>query len=198
MSFLVAINGQFLPLSYERETTLVSPVTSPKKTADSSEFKKILQGESADTHPPQSKLSIYQKNAKNYQDQKRREHARDIMSSPVKHLSTEEPAVEALDLFKKYGFRHMPIIKDENIIVGMISERELLGNLQGKLCRDVMVNKVIVCDEMASVNEIAIILLREKINALPIINHRHELTGIITLSDILAYVIKSTPFFSRA
>lgn len=200
MSFLIAINGQFSPLTSEKTFSGVPPVTAINRTADAAEFKNVLQKESnlPESAPPQHKLNIYQKNAKAFEQQKKRDHARDIMSSPVKSLPAGAPAAEAQALLQTNGFRHLPIVDQGNIIVGMISDREVSGDLKNKTCRDIMIKKVIVCEEIASINEIAIILLREKINALPIINHKHELTGIITLSDILDYVIKSTPFLNRA
>jgi CBS-domain-containing membrane protein len=200
MSFLVAFNGQFNPLIIDKVSTGISPVQSINRTTDSIEFNKILHKESdlPDAPSPQRKLDIYQKQEKSYQQQKKRDQACDIMTSPVKLLSERAPASEALALLQLNGFRHLPIVDEKNIIVGMISDREVAGNLTGKSCKDIMINKVIVAQEATSINEIAIILLREKINALPIINHHHQLTGIITLSDILGYVIKTTPFLGRA
>ena len=61
-----------------------------------------------------------------------------------------------------------------------------------------MIQKVIVCEEMTSINEISIILLREKINALPIINYKKEIAGIISLSDILKFVIETTNLLTKA
>jgi CBS domain-containing membrane protein len=200
MAFLVAINGQFSPFISERISTGVTPVSGVGRSGEVSEFKQVLQQESdsPEQSPAQHKLDIYQKNAKAYQNQKRRDYAKDIMSFPVKYLSASAPASEALAILKMHGFRHLPITDHNDIIIGMISDREVAGDIQGKLCQDVMIQKVIVCDESASVNEIAMTLLREKLNALPIINHKHQLTGIITLSNILDYVIRSTPFLNRA
>jgi CBS domain-containing protein len=200
MSFLVAYNGQFSPLITERVSSGVSPVSPINRTSDSVEFKKVLEKESVlpDTPHPPHKLDVYQKNTKTFEQQKRRDHAKDIMSSPVKSLAANASASEALALLKVNGFRHLPIVDERSIIVGMISDREVSGDLRNKSCRDIMIQKVIVCEESASINEIAIILLREKINALPIINHKHQVTGIITQSDILDYVIRTTPFLSRA
>src|SRR3989344_1401394 len=113
------------------------------------------------------------------------------MTYPVIVISQNSSAFEAQTLLNKYRFRHLPVVDDKGTIVGMISDRELVGKFENKSCKDIMTNKVIVCEEHASVNEIAIILLKEKINALPIINHNRELTGIITLSNILQYVIAS-------
>lgn len=163
------------------------------------EFKEVLQTlDDGRPVPPPSRLNPYKQHAKSFEDKKKIEHARDIMSSPVKLISHSSKAEEAKVLMEKHGFRHLPVVNEVNVIIGMISDRELLGQIENKLCQDIMIQKLIVCEEHTSINEIAIILLREKINALPIVNRKKEVAGIITLSDIFAYVIKSTPFLGSA
>lgn len=201
MSFLIAVNGQFSPLNLnvERVSSAVSAVESVSHTSPAREFKDILSAGDNETTPmSHAKISAYQQHSKTFQENKKREHARDIMSSPVKVISERAIGIEALEMMQKYRFRHLPVVNNLNIIVGIISDRELLGPVEDKECRELMVQKVIVSDELTSVNEIAITLLNERINALPIINKNHEVSGIITLTDILNYVIKSTAFLGSA
>jgi CBS domain-containing protein len=61
-----------------------------------------------------------------------------------------------------------------------------------------MIPKVLVGLHNARIQEIAHIMLQEKINALPIINEKHQLVGIITQSDILKFVIESDDFLGLA
>lgn len=197
MSFLVAFNGQFSPhqLKVERVAGQVPSVAAVRPAQGVPEFKTVLnQLEDTAIPVPHSKIEAYQQHTKTYQQQKKREHAKDIMTSPVKMIRGSAPATEAKVLLEKFGFRHLPVVNEMNVIVGMISDRELLGPVENKLCSEIMLQKLIVSDEHTSINEIAITLLNEKINALPIINRQHEVTGIITLTDILDYVIKSTAF----
>lgn len=201
MSFLVALNGQFSPLTItsERVTKVVTTIPGVNRAADTLEFHQVLHEEvSTHSQTPHMKIEAYEQNNKKFEQDKKREHARDIMSAPVKVLSLKAQATEARSLLQTHGLRHIPVVDERNIIVGIISDREVAIDIERKTCAEIMIKKVIVCDEMTSINEIAIILLREKINALPVLNHKHELTGIITLTDILNYVIKSTAFLGRA
>jgi len=198
LSFLIAINGQFSPLNptVERVKTQISSVGQVPTVR---EFKDILQTvdeEAAVRINP--KVDAYQQHAKSFQQNRKYEHARDIMTSPVKTIPQFALVSEAIKKMTQYGFRHLPVVNEMNVIIGMISERELIGPLENKLCHEIMAHKVIVSDETTSINEIAITFLNEKINALPIINRKNEVTGIITLTDILAYVIKSTSFLGSA
>lgn len=200
MSFLVAYNGQFSPhqMRVEGITIRVPSVVDVQPTSRVNEFREILQNQTDESifHRPHAKVEAYEQHARSYQQQKKREHAKDIMTSPVKMIPETAPAIEARNVMEKYGFRHLPVVNSKNVIVGMISDRELLGDVANKSCAEIMIKKVIVSDEHTSINEIAIIFLNEKINALPILNRKHEVTGIITLTDILEYVIRCTAFLA--
>jgi CBS-domain-containing membrane protein len=199
MGFLVSFNGQFSSLTRPREvdTSLhqVSPVTESKKVKD---FKAELTDVLSQNHPEvDHRIGAYQQSAKKFERERKKFYARDIMSSPVRFLTAETPVSEARLLFDKFAFRHLPIVDEHQQICGMLNQAEANHATAGN-CRDVMQTKIIVCEENTSIHEIAIVMLREKINALPIINHRRETTGIITMSDILRHVIETTPFLERA
>lgn len=201
MSFLVAYNGQFSPLvqSLNSHRESIRAVPSPSNADEVLEFEKDLEEaiQEEKTKRPHQKIDIYKKTSEKFEQERKRLYARDIMSFPVKIIAQDTSAFEARKMIEQHSFRHLPVINEFSVITGMISSFEVSGDLSEKKCSDVMLHKVIVCEEQTSIHEIAIILLKEKINALPIINHKKELVGIITLSDILKYVIESTPFLGR-
>lgn len=199
MSFLIALNGQFVPFVPPPAGGGVTPVVRLQNLGEVHEFKEVLDESFQHDHhkDSQRKLEVYKLIEKKYDQQRKRQYAKDIMTCPVKSISSKALAVEAKVLLNRYGFRHLPVVNENQVITGMISDREICGVLENKNCEQIMVQKLIVCEEHASINEIAIILLREKINALPIINLKRELIGIVTLSDILKFVIESTKFLGR-
>lgn len=201
MSFLVVFNGQFTPLLQTISSPVrkeISPVRSIAESSDVTEFdevyEKIIKEPIGRTNIA---IKAYQKENEQFEQQRSRLYARDIMSSPVKIILESAPASNASDLLQKYGFRHLPVVSSNNIIIGMISDREIQGELKNKNCADIMIKTIIVAEEQTSIHELALILLNKKLNALPIVNHRREITGIITLSDILRYVVNSTPFLEK-
>lgn len=198
MSFLVVQNGQFTnlvyPASHLREGThALAPIVKLDEVQD---FKEVLEESQAEV-PHQKfniKIASYKKAAKSFEATQKRFYARDIMTSPVTTINEEALATEASKIFKKFGFRHIPVINEQKIIAGMISDRETTLSLENQKCKEIMVKKIVVCEEKASIHEMAIMMLNFKINALPIINHKREMIGIVTISDILKYVIDATPF----
>jgi CBS domain-containing protein len=202
MSFLIVFNGQFTPYihSIAANRNTIVPVDPSKKLDEIEDFKEVLQGtdKETNTRPPSLGIKAYQQVSKKFEAQKKRHYARDIMSTPVQKISETSSVREARELFKKHGFRHLPVVNSELIIIGMISDREMNGASDTNTCKEIMLDKVIVCEVDASIPQIALILLNEKINALPIIDHHREVQGIITLSDILKHVIQTSPFLGRA
>lgn len=201
MSFLVAFNGQFSPYVHpSAPNRVVSPVTPLTSTREVQHFRDVLEeaGGPEVYRRAAPGVEAYRQNVKKFEAQKKRTYARDIMSSPVHTIKETSTAGEARALLQKFGFRHLPVVNESQVICGILSDREICQADEKQSCSSLMVREVIVCEEHASINEIAIILLREKINSLPIINNKHELIGIVTLSDILRHVIESTSFLGNA
>ena len=204
MSFLVSYNGQFSPLVTpvdQSAKNLIHPVNSIKHIAPDHEFKEVLEEihHLPEAHKePQKKLGAYKQGANSFEESKKRFYAKDIMTFPVKVIQESAATSSAKELMAKFGFRHLPVINHNYIITGLITDRELTAGTENNSCSEIMLKRVIVADEHASINEIAIIFLREKINALPIVDSKREIVGIITHSDILKYVIETSPFLEKA
>ncbi len=115
---------------------------------------------------------------------------------------TVEPEMgvkSAFALLKKHGIRQLPVVK-EGIIVGIVTDRDFrkpephgdpapwdkIYRLQdGFTVGDIMRMDVITVTENTPIEEAASLLLRHKINGLPVISDDGRLSGIITTSDIL-------------
>lgn len=200
MSFLVSFRGQFTPYirptfdAWHEKIHAVQSVE-PLKAREVGEAKVSLD----ETHPtPPRPLGAYQDQAKSFEKTKRRIYAKDIMSSPVHSIQKTAPVKEAMDELKKFGFRHLVVIEGNATFVGLISDRELLMASPSDICEKIMIPKIIVAMQTARIQDIAHIMLQEKINALPIINDHYQLVGIITQTDILKYVIGGETFNEKA
>jgi CBS domain-containing protein len=120
-------------------------------------------------------------------------YAIEVMNSPVITLAPSSLLEIVRETMKNYNIRHIPIIKNKKIL-GMISDRDLLKiDLSGTFpflhAQDIMTSVLIVANEETPLAHIARVLMEEKISAIPIINAKNELIGMISRTDILKAVI---------
>ncbi len=124
--------------------------------------------------------------------------AQDIMTSPVLTLSPDSPLTEAWTLMTSRDIRHIPIVSETGLLVGIISDRDILHlpkTLQQGLhslpdaLRDVMTTAVLTATRETPIQEISSVMLRENISALPILDTDHRPVGILTTTDILRALV---------
>lgn len=119
---------------------------------------------------------------------------------------TVEPEMgvkSAFSLLKKHGIRQLPVVKD-GVLVGIVTDRDLrkpepaVPSLWDESYRiedsfrvgDIMNMEVITVTEDTPIEEAASLLLKHKINGLPVISRAGKLSGIITTSDILGAFLR--------
>lgn len=129
--------------------------------------------------------------------------ANQIMSSPVEVLTTTATIAEALKLFHEKRFRHLPVLSSEKVLVGMVSDRDVLrymGSITDKYkyqevmheyddkVEELMSTSVLSASSDTDMRYIARLFVEERIGAMPVVE-AGELSGIITRSDILRVVM---------
>lgn len=132
---------------------------------------------------------------KKHEDQIKEFFAIDIMSKKIVSLDEESPLQEVKNLMQKNEIRHIPIIGDKKF-KGIISDRDLLkvdmsGTFNFLKAKDVMSDVVVIADEETTVAHLAKVFLMEKISCMPIINQKHNLSGMVTRSDILSVIVNN-------
>lgn len=119
-----------------------------------------------------------------------------IMSAPVVTVSGEMPVTEASTLCHRHAFRHLPVQGSGGALVGMVSDRDLLGVQHlapRRLVRDVMTREVLTALTTTPVRSAAGVMVDEGISALPVIDDGHVLVGIVTTSDLLRCIVNDGP-----
>jgi acetoin utilization protein AcuB len=102
-------------------------------------------------------------------------------------------------LLKKNRIRQLPVVKD-GMLIGIVTDRDLrkpelsvvfssrndLYKLEDRFkVGDIMTMEVITVTENTPIEEAVNLLLKHKINGLPVVSTGGRLSGIITTSDIL-------------
>lgn len=119
-----------------------------------------------------------------------------IMSHPVHSLYKSRTIRDALTFTKKYDCRHIPITSDNNILIGIVSDRDLLVHSQSNLERPIstiMKDHVLTARLDAEIRFAAVIMEKRHIGSLPVTSKEGELQGIVTRSDILKTFVDQIP-----
>jgi len=108
---------------------------------------------------------------------------------------------DAVDLLSGLDVRHLPVVNEEEELVGMLSDRDLrglavpdvnAGELQGTVIRaldasvaTVMSSNVVSVEEEDEIEDVVELMLDTKVGAIPVVDGDGVLVGIISYIDVL-------------
>ena len=203
MSLLVSFKGQFSPHQIEIKHPLIQKtqdIRSLKASKDISDFeeKHPNQGTSKDLHPAQTLINNYVKNTRNTKNSIIQIRASDIMTKKVFKIKSDAHISELTNFFENYSYRHILVEDDNNEIVGIVSDRDYLKarNLGANDIEisKIMIEKVFFASEHSTIQDISRLMFHENISSIPIVNTSYKLTGIVTSTDILKFLISTHSF----
>lgn len=118
--------------------------------------------------------------------------------------SPDLPVTEVQELMRERNFRHLPILDENQKLVGLVTQRSLLKALPSDVsgfsrfeisyilakikARDVMTKDVITIDENVAIEDAARIMAVEKIGCLPVCKE-NVMVGIITDNDLFGVMV---------
>lgn len=93
---------------------------------------------------------------------------------------------DALDIMAEYHIGGIPVVDDDNKLVGIVTNRDLRFQRDGsKLIDEVMTKEnLIVTHQQTDLDAASQILLEHKIEKLPVVDENNRLIGLITYKDI--------------
>lgn len=125
--------------------------------------------------------------------------AKRMMRNPV-FVDENDSMKKAMDLLKERGIRHLPVLKDGEKLVGILTERDIkqaspssataleireIYYLIDKVkVRQIMTRRPYTISPIAAIEEAALIMREKKIGCLPVVEEG-RLVGILTETDIL-------------
>lgn len=129
---------------------------------------------------------------------------KDIMKTEVVTLHTDAKLGFAEEIMYLGRIRHLPVIKDGGILIGIISQRDLFKAsltsivttwkenkkfLDSIEVKEVMVKDVVAVSPDCTIEDAAQILIEKKIGCLPVVENNMKLIGLVTETDFLLYYI---------
>lgn len=144
--------------------------------------------------------------------------AKDIMIKDVISAKGTDPLSEVAKIFVEKNISGMPVVDENNKVIGIISEGDLvyqqkplaqpmfinffdgilqidrkdfweeLSKMAAYEVNQLMSKQVITAHENTAINEIASLMINKKINRVPIVDDDGCLVGLITRQDIIRNV----------
>ena len=134
----------------------------------------------------------------------------DVMTRSVITAGEDTPFKEIARLMAENGVRGIPVLGDDDRVVGVVSEEDLLkaldgghshlewlidgqrGDLSGEVrARDLMSRDVLSIHPDQEVDEAARVMLRNGVSRLPVIDDADHMVGIVTRTDLLRRYLRS-------
>lgn len=120
----------------------------------------------------------------------------EIMTHDVVAVSPQRPIIEALDILTQHNISGLPVVDEQNMVVGILSEKDLLRILFEKSVDvrhnvdDYMSREVICFKETDSAVELCKFFMRTHIRRVPIVRDGY-LVGIVSRGDIIGLIVEA-------
>lgn len=101
-------------------------------------------------------------------------------------LTKDAKVKEALHLMNEYGIGGIPIVDDNKMLIGMVTNRDL--RFETDMMRplsEIMITDLITTHQGTTFAEATHILQKHKIEKLPVVNDKGQFVGLITYRDIM-------------
>jgi CBS domain-containing protein len=93
-------------------------------------------------------------------------------------------------MMQRLGVRHLPVVEARRL-VGILSDRDLSGAAASNLtCGEAMTPAPVTAAPDAPVGQIAALMLKHKIDSVPIVGSSGVLVGLVTSTDLLALLVE--------
>lgn len=155
--------------------------------------------------PVRQKIHTYQNTESESPTRKRIHYAHQIMTAPAITLKENHDLGSAWRCFQEHRFRHIPVMTNENQLIGILSDRDLLSSSASffhpspsppstQKVKSIMSTQVITASEKTRIEELADLMFRRKIGCIPITEFNGALVGVVTRGDILKLLVHQAPF----
>ena len=121
--------------------------------------------------------------------------AKDIMTENVVSVKKDTPIYEALELLAKHNFSGIPVVRDDMILVGVLSEKDILSLFytheedEEKTVNDFMTQPAVHFDENESLLDVCDCLANNYFRRVPVTSEG-KLVGIISRKDVIDYILQ--------
>lgn len=126
---------------------------------------------------------------------------RDFMSKNPITIHAQDDYISACKIMEYHAIRHLPVLDDHEHLVGIVANQDIQVAANRYLQCAVEVDEIMHRDVITAtpdmpLDEAALLMAKHHIGALPVVNGRDTVVGIITKSDVFRVIherITSSP-----
>jgi len=124
-----------------------------------------------------------------------------MTASPVT-VTPDSTVGDASRLLKEYDIRHLPVVDNKGVLVGMVTDRDIRSafpsaivdgdDLQLKLDRvgkipvsEIMSTRTMVLRTVSTLDDAMLFFEKRSIGALPVLNEEEKVVGILSFKDLM-------------
>lgn len=117
-----------------------------------------------------------------------------IMTTDVITVGRETPIYDALEILLENDITGLPVVNDDMTLAGIITEKDILKLLPGlkndsATVEDYMTKEIVSFDQQEDLIAVCECLIKNHFRRIPITS-KGKLTGIISRSDIIKYILE--------
>jgi CBS domain-containing protein len=179
-----------------QQTNSINEEDQHKKHKEQQEFDELLYHRFHHTHIANDTNQY--KQLVNIHEEARVYHVRDIMTTNVYTVKDTSTIEECYEIMKQYDIKQLPIIADmklhlkgiiflDDIFKFVMENKNNIFELEQNIMQ-IATNKVITTDPISDIRRVAKVMLDFDQNAIPVVDSKETLIGIVAKDDILKAV----------
>jgi acetoin utilization protein AcuB len=124
------------------------------------------------------------------------------MTKDVLTIKPDAGILEAQTLMAQNRIRHLPVVSEDNTLIGIVTDRDIRSALPSSLLseaekaaeetqlfslkvKDIMTSKPITVSPLQTLEDVIILMQKMKVGAFPVVDEEGKLTGIISVRDLM-------------
>jgi acetoin utilization protein AcuB len=124
------------------------------------------------------------------------------MTRKVVTIAKEASILEAREKMTQHGIRHLPVVEDGDLLIGIVTDRDIRSALPFDLFKDplgeekegdekaimvgdIMAKEPITVHPSYTIEDALLLIQREKVGAFPVVDEDNRLKGILSVRDLL-------------
>jgi len=125
-------------------------------------------------------------------------HIKDIMTKEFISIDSKSTINEAYNVLKENKISQIPIVTFANQIVSIINKKMILNlivedidnarQIMQKKIDEIYLPELITTDPISDIRRVAKVMIKYKIDAIPVVNQNNTLVGIVSKTDIIKAV----------